>query len=383
MEQALAASSKRSRNKLEDDESARLDPKRFKEGTAGSATKPPYLIVHSVSCEGDSYHSHHRQHALYLDLPRLFTKDSKADGLRGTNRIEDLEQFLQDNPGYGFVVEKHYSCEAYYKDREKQFQEIGDSKLRSRISSEERAYLYTLSGNLPTAKPEDESITHFSPAMAEALNALDDLCQWDGIFDTDYLDDLKLKPPYLNIYHSRTALNDYQEVDVNPDYSLRIEGFRDYVLEAMSNDYAEADAYFKRNETTPRHLAKLFRKGDIVVTQRHGEETGLLCVSVSCPQPRVCVLECESWAFDGSFRKRAETLRVTWPAYSSVDAISIISLEAYPLRFGGTDLKHRLRKRGQKLWDCRFSKYVSYEDPSSISEIQTVSSLPKATQTLC
>jgi hypothetical protein len=212
--------------------------------------------------------------------------------------------------------------------------------------------------------------------MADALDALDDICQWDGLFDTDELYDLELPAPYTNIYQSRTALNDYQELEIDPTHWPRIDVFLDYVLSAMSDDYAEADACFERCETTSRHLAKLFRKGDILITKRHGEEIGLMCDSASSPTPQTCVLQCQSWTFDGSFRKKMETLQVTWPAGSAVDTVSILSLDIFPLRFGGEELRERLRDRGQKLWDCRFRKFVSYDSESS-SGIQVVSSHQK------
>jgi hypothetical protein len=379
MDQAPGASSKRPRDNVGDDEFGQPDPKRPAEATVVEPpTDPTYLIVHSVRCQDDSrgsYHSRHKEHEYYLDVPRLFARDSKANGLRGTsiNHIPDLESFLVENPDYDFVVEKNYNCEAYYKDYEKEFQDIGDSKLRSNIASESRPFLYSLPEDLPLATPEDESITHFSQGMADALDALDDICQWDGLFETDDPYDLKLPAPYTNIYQSRTALNDYQEREIDPIHWPQIDSFLDYVLGAMSDDYAEADACFERCETTSRHLAKLYRIGDILVTQKHGEEIGLLCDSALSPAPQTCVLQCQSWTFDGAFRKKTETLQVTWPADSAVDTISILSLQVYPLRFGGEELRKRLRGRGQKLWDCRFRKFVSYNDSESSSGIQAVS----------
>jgi hypothetical protein len=376
MNQAPGASSKRPRDNVGDDESGQPDPKRPAEAISVESPDPTYLIVHSVRCQDNSRgtcHSLHEEDAYYLDAPRLFAKDSKANGLRGTNHIRDLESFLVENPDYDFVVEKNYNCEAYYKDYEKEFQDIGDSRLRSKISSESRPLLYSLPEDLPLATPEDESITHFSQGMADALDVIDDICQWDGLFDTDDLYDLELPAPYTNIYQSRTALNDYQEQAIDPIHWPRVDSFLDYVLGAMADDYAEADSCFERCETTSRHLAKLFRKGDLLVTKRYGEEIGLLCDSVSSLATQTCVLQCQSWIFDGSFRKKMETLQVTWPADPSVDTVSILSLEVYPLRFGGEELRERLKERGQKLWDCRFRRYVSYNDSESSPGIQAVS----------
>ncbi|KAG9697758.1 P-loop containing nucleoside triphosphate hydrolase protein, partial [Aureobasidium melanogenum] len=372
MNQTPAASSKRPRNEVEDDEFAQLDPKRPKEGTPVElATKSPYLIVHRVRCAGGSYHSHHYEIADYLDVPRLFARDNKANGLRGTKPIEDLEQFLEEHSDYDFVVIRKYSCKAYYEAHEGEFQEIGDSRLRMQISSEQRAYLYTLRNDLPLAMPQDESITDFSQDMAEALNALDGLCQWNGTFDPDYSEDLELKSPYVIVYHSRMSLNEYRNKGIDPVYWSCIDGFRDYVLGSMSNDYAEADACLEKSEITSRHLAKLFREGDIVVTKRKGEEMGLLCKSVRCPNPQTCDLECQSWTFDGTFRKKLEHLRITWPAGQSLDTIHIVSLETFPLRFAGKELEDGLKERGQMLWDCRFRKYVSYEDSIPAANKQT------------
>ncbi|KAG9854832.1 P-loop containing nucleoside triphosphate hydrolase protein, partial [Aureobasidium melanogenum] len=369
MNQVPTAFSKRPRD---DDESVHVESKRHKEEpTVDHAPKSSYLVVHTVSCEGDTYHSHHEENAYYLDVPRLFAKDSKANAVRGTHEIEDLEQFLEENPGYDFVVIKAYSCGEYYKNHEAEFEEIGDWKLRTKIPSEQRAYLYTLPRDLPPAVQEDESISHFSQDMVEALKALDALCHWDGAFNFAASDHFDLRAPYTIIYHSRMSLNDYREKGVDIIYWPRIDAFRNYILGSMSMDYAEADAYFSKNKLTPRHLTKLFRKGDVLVTQRDGNQVGLLCKSVSYSEPRVCNLECESWTFDGVFRRKVEPMRVVWPSGSSLDAISIVALEAFPLRFGGDELKQRLKQRGQMLWSCRFRKYVTYEESSSAPDAQT------------
>lgn len=375
MDQAAVTSSKRQRNEVEDDESAHLDLKRR---NVELVTKSSYLTVHCIRCAGGSYHSHHYEDAYYLDVPRLFARDTKAMGLRGAKPIENLEQYLEDHTSHDFVVIKDYSCEAYYEDHEGEFQEIGNSELRTKISREQRAYLYTLLEDLPLATPKDEYITHFSQDMAKALNALDVLCQWDGAFDTHLPEDLELKAPYTIVYHSRTSLNDYRERGIDPIHWPRIDGFRDYVLESMSDDYAEADAHLEKREITVRHLAKLFRKGDVIVTKREGEEVGLLCKSVFCPTTRVCDLECESWTFDGAFRKKSERLKVTWPVGESPNPIPIVTLGAFPLRFGKQELKDSLKQRGQMLWNCRFRKYVSYEDTSSTPNTHTVSSTTEA-----
>ncbi|KAG9532239.1 MFS general substrate transporter, partial [Aureobasidium melanogenum] len=83
------------------------------------------------------------------------------------------------------------------------------------------------------------------------------------------------------------------------------------------------------------------------------------------------LLECESWIFDGVFRKKVEFLRVAWPSGLSLNAIPVVNLEVFPLRFGGEELKERLKQRGQTLWDCRFKKYVSYENPFPTPDMQT------------
>ncbi|TIA41931.1 hypothetical protein D6C78_01455 [Aureobasidium pullulans] len=323
--------------------------------------KAGYLIIHS---------------AYYLDTPRLFANDSKAEGLRGVTPVPDLERFLEDNIDYDFVVEKEYDCEAYCRDHETDFQSIGNSRLRSRISESERAYLFTLTEDLPLATPSSESITHFTPNMAEALNALDNLCQWDRIFDpSDDLEEVRLEAPYTNIYHSRKLLDDYKNKDVDPVYWSQIDAFQDYVLGAMSTDYVEADALFEKSEITLRHFAKLFRKGDIVVMYIDNERVGLLCESIDRMNTWTQRLTYQSWEFDGLFQKKFGTLQVAWPSHRSADdttSIPITSLSAFPVQFGDPELKQSLKTRGLMLWDCRFGKYVSYEAPTPTPELQKV-----------
>ncbi|THY10958.1 P-loop containing nucleoside triphosphate hydrolase protein [Aureobasidium pullulans] len=86
-------------------------------------------------------------------------------------------------------------------------------------------------------------------------------------------------------------------------------------------------------------------------------------------------LGCRLWAFDGLFRSKSEALIVEWPQEADapvLGSIPITQLSVHPLRYGEKGLRERLIKRGSMLWSCRFRKFVGYNAPKHVLDIQVV-----------
>lgn len=143
----------------------------------------------------------------------------------------------------------------------------------------------------------------------------------------------------------------------------------------MAVDYKEADDLFKRGEVSEKHLPKLFRLHDRVVTKIDGEEVAALCYSMQIGNSKRIRLGCRLWAFDGLFRSKSEALIVEWPQEADIPvlgSIPITQLSVYPLRYGQKGLCERLIKRGSMLWSCRFRKFVGYNAPKHVLDVQVV-----------
>ena len=105
----------------------------------------------------------------------------------------------------------------------------------------------------------------------------------------------------------------------------------------MAADYKEADDFFKRGEVSEKHLPKLFRLHDRVVTKIDGGEVAALCYSMQIGNSKRIRLGCRPWAFDGLFRSKSEALIVEWPQEADIPvlgSIPITQLSVYPLRYG-------------------------------------------------
>ncbi|THZ11913.1 P-loop containing nucleoside triphosphate hydrolase protein [Aureobasidium pullulans] len=86
-------------------------------------------------------------------------------------------------------------------------------------------------------------------------------------------------------------------------------------------------------------------------------------------------LGCRLWAFDGLFRSKSEALIVEWPQEADapvLGSIPITQLSVHPHRYGEKGLRERLMKRGSMLWSCRFRKFVGYNAPKHVLDVQVV-----------
>lgn len=332
------------------------------------------VILHSVVCTQLYHHVQHSPQTYYTDVPRLFAGDSKAVALRGQSKIVDPQSFLDDKKDFSFVVYREYDCIQYHQQCESVFETLATDQQRSRMPLKIQAHLSVLTQDGPAATPASEKIQEFRGRMLDAVRALDRICGWHLESDYEYEEDWTLLSPYNEIYHCREALQ-AQRALIDPLSWPHVEHLFAYVMATMAGEYEEADVLFGKAQVSERHLAKLFRPGDILIVQIDGEEVATPCVSVHVREPSTVQLECRLSTFDGTFGLRSDNFDVTWPGQARtpvIDPISITDLPIYPLRFGEKEVWARLLARGSMLWSCRSSKFVSYNIPKQASDVQTV-----------
>lgn len=327
-----------------------------------------YLVIHEVSCraEGDG-HERHESTTLFLDTPRLFASDSKASILRGLQQIDNLEVYLELNPGIGFVVTRYYGCGDYYASHGMLFERIGDARLLSEITLSSRPYLYRLAADGPLAVPRYETMGRFSSELVLAMSAADRISP--GMFNEPE----EISEPYINIYHSRGCF-EVTKMGLISSHILELENLLAYVFLARGHDFAEADDLFRQGRVSKSHFSKLFRPGELIVRIVDGEETVAKCETSTDGGSLNFHLSCWSWHFDGLFSKKHTITHVYWPDRKQ-DVLPVTALSAYPLRLGDPKLRGSLERRGEVLWSCRFRRFVGYAATTSALEETAVRSL--------
>ncbi|THX66544.1 P-loop containing nucleoside triphosphate hydrolase protein [Aureobasidium pullulans] len=337
---------------------------------------PSLIIIHMVECAQTEHHMNHSVVSYYTDVPRLFAGDSKAVALRGQNKIADPQILLDESRDVSFVIYRRYDCVKYHQQCEPLFETLATEKQRSKMPLDIQAHLSVLGVDGPAASSASEAIRNFQGRMLAAVRALDHVYNWDLASYYRSAEDWSLQAPYNDIYRSREALQNYKGMTDSMTWPF-VDYLISYIMSTMAVDYEEADELFTKNQVSEKHLAKLFRAGDIMVTREEGEEIAVTCHSVHGQESGMISLACRLWEFDASFHLRPETFRLIWPRRTDAaigDPMPITNLSTYPLKYGGQDLRERLLERGRMLWSCRFQKYVSYDAPKQGIDAQAIHS---------
>lgn len=338
------------------------------EDLASPIESPPYLVVHMVKCDAEGNHRDHDPEAMYLDIPRLLGGDSKASVLRGQIPIDEdeLHPDMLEERGVNFVVYKNYDCRAYHETVKDDFIPLPLPQIKREVLSGLKAHFFSLPEDGEEAVPNWEYIDKLSTSLKKSLEIV-------GKINRSRLQHLSFEAPYTGFYHARSLLEDHATgrsgvlSDLHQD---NMTSLLDYVLKTCADDYEAADALFAQGLVERRHFLKLFPPDEVVVDPQSTQPVAY--VTSSCVQNHDFELSitCWNWQYDGIFRRKGTTRKITWPSYD--DQIPISRLPLYPLRFDTSGLEQRLRKRGELFWDCRKRKFVSYESSSSPLELQTV-----------
>jgi hypothetical protein len=338
---------------------------------APPSSRPQYRVLHKVVCHGGVNHSNHKKDSHFLDVPKLFAGDSKANVLRGKKEI-DVEEYMDGHPEICFIIYRSYNCNAYHETMEDNFDRLPIPRIDPNIISQLKAYFFTLKTDGEEAIPVTEHIHIISPdltvAIAEAKTETGgSLANLDS--------EPNLIAPYLQFYHSREIL---AKLISDPNTALPANS-REYLsvlfnflTTSCGREWLAADTLFKNGMVDRSHFSKLFRLDDVVVTMVDAQPTAhLVELCASPPNSSSLELSVMSWTFDEVFRKQMSVLTVGWPL--GVDRVPITALETYPLRYDTSRLAERLRKRGEQFWKCRKRAFVGYDSPNPRFEVQTVS----------
>lgn len=337
-------------------------------------------IIHRVTCghhraEGEDHQAHPSQ-ADYLDIPRLFAKDFRGTALRGQKPLLNPQEYWDDHPEICVAITREYNCSQYHRTVRTHFQAIANdiaNDIDRHVFNQLKPWLFRLPDNGPPAVSVSESIM-ISPALTNSLITLaarNRLGEWNS--------EHNLKAPYDYFYHFRHDLRELSKNQLLTAEQQELDVLLDYIDQTQGGQFDDVDGMFEDGRVSRNTFSKLFRPNDVVVTLQEGQMRAYVAEKVSMGDGRSMDrqsinLDCWTWDFDGSFRKKQAQLTVTWPASIS-PRVPITQLAAWPLRLDKSDLRAKLQKRGEYVWKCRKRRMMSYTPPTpTIFELQVVSS---------
>jgi hypothetical protein len=368
---------KHGRDEFPENEERSNDPKRPRRHlpyTSLERMVPPYyhLVVHRVSCkraivEGED-HGDHAPSASYLDVPRLFANDTRGSTLRGLQRLSDMEEFLERNPGVCLVVYKHYSCTAYHREAKASFETMA-AGIDRRVFNRLRPWLFSLKQDGRFARAKSENIVVTSETLKTALDAV---VASDSQRLVDWNVGSNLSTPYDYFYHFRHKLRQQSAAVLSRHEQELVHLLLNYIDESYGPAFHQVDTLFATGYVHKDYFTKLIGPNELIVTQQEGFHRAYIAERFLGFKDYALRLDCWSWEFDGSFRKSHVEISIPWPD-PDASTVPISSLTAWPLRLDSSNLRQRLERRGREFWSCRHRRFVSYIAPSeTVFELQTV-----------
>jgi hypothetical protein len=335
------------------DSSASIDAQSMTSDTENpSNSEAKFVTVHLVYCL-DSMKDY------YLDPPRMFKGDSKYDHFRGLKGIENITKYLERHQDLAFAVIDTYDCRCHRGSRVPAVA-YKDGKLLQDAPVPERSRQYIALG-YPT-KQAIQSLLDDHPARLPGFSTK---------MPTSHFS------PFLFFFnHNKILLELADSSDLTQADRENINLLCKWFEDNCRDDWDEANELFSRGKVNAEHHPKLFRPDELLVESNKEDSMAQVFKSNAYPWDDFYDdwVTITSWEFNGKFQKGHRQLVVenatkTYDSLSEKDGeVDITSLAIYPMRFAEKKLYKKLVARGQKFWDCRKKKLVSYMDPSESKE---------------
>jgi hypothetical protein len=313
----------------------------------GPVTPPTRVHIptlHRIVC-GRSDSDYHPTD-LFADVPQRLSNISRHRGhFSGAKPVYDVEEFLSQCGGLGFLVFKNYQCATKHSIASRNNQDTSASDTISIVSNELQELISRIA-ECPLVRFDRHASTEYLSSPAQTV-----------------ISEFEIPSPYNFFFHHRAQLLD-EEYSRTPkdDPSTRhsaITALLQYLEEDQGDVFREADELFKRGQTTVQHLQRLFRPNELVIARFDNVYSAYVLRDwPSINQDSSWRLPCWSWGYDGSSFHRKDTDLTLH--YQLGEVTRIANLGVFPLKFGSEDLKNRLIERGKHFWDLRHKHYVSY-----------------------
>jgi hypothetical protein len=289
----------------------------------------------------------------------------------------DLENYFDDHAELSFAVCKTYSCTAYHEKIKEQFERLPMPNMNDEIAMLAKPYFYILRKDAGPAEPSAERLMileGLTDSLHMLLKSSIEDAQRHGedkqVLPTSWQVPNNLVYPYMQLYRERGLLLERAVIYLETTEQLHLHNLSRYLEDRLGEDYADAETLFSSGMVSRSHWAKLFRPGELLVSNKTNQPMAYM--STSCPfgDHNVLHLECWFWEFDGKFFQENVVLPVEWP--SENETIAITDLHTYPLQYAHAGLEDELRNRGKVFWACRSRRFVNYDAPLQGMEVQIV-----------
>lgn len=300
--------------------------------------------------------AYRKSHAFFRDVPRKFKGDTDGDSLRGRDETENMLKYMELHESTAFSVIYQYSAKDY-------------TGRRAGV----------VSGRMIQDGPPAESDSQYIQLAMQTKDAIKAIItahpeEFKGFtVENDF--PLPIVQPYWIFYlHNQAFLrlrscSGLREKDQN-----RIKLLCDWFEENWRLDWDEANALLSKGKINKKHYCKLFRPGDIWVGK--GNDGSIKATKLE-PYPWLDVQEKTAdaigWYFNGSFvkeRLRYWTSDEEYIIPKGKEEVDISSLSIFPIRFAESGTYEKLVSRGEKFWQCRKKKLISFQeagDPTDVS----------------
>ncbi|KAK0624599.1 hypothetical protein B0T17DRAFT_530561 [Bombardia bombarda] len=337
--------------------SAKLaEAERLKKQSLHHKGPPVHVVINRVSCQDTG------EDGLYLDAPWMVESGPYNAHLRVSQRIRNLEVYLERNKDVSFIVYRDYECCGNAIVPPPPFQQgRGDTDAAAQIS------LFL----------KKESITIHADELRSALGevARSVLASIPNPLSRD--EEGAISHPYLWWFHKQDEIRAVEDSLHNTKPGEHLGVLREYVYDRMKQDWQTVEALTARGKINARFIEYLFFPREILVSGINGKSRSDIQAFIATEWLKThfnelghfsAEVDVEAWGFDGNFEMFESHLPIQkLPSY--IKEFDISHLEVYPMKFAPKEEVHNLRSRGKMFWKCRRQRYVCYSSNSKFEEV--------------
>lgn len=321
---------------------------------AKTETKPRIQVLHEIACSrGD--HDHYGTR--YFDEPKeMMTLDQRLDThtwtLRGEKEVYELDSYLTANPEISFVVFKEHVCRESASHQSVEFTPNISPIIcacQNCVRSEKRHDLFRVS-------PRQERLRIVSPHLKKIIRQFQ-TCRPDGTM-IEPVGDYEMEAPYPFLYHHQGELANSLKENGNEKEREHAQLLIDFLRESYAKEYAEADDLFKRGMVSKKHISKLFKPNQVLISADRGQVLAHVLNWWPHLKDRQIHLMVWSWEFNG-FKLQRAPKRIAIP-FDIDDDIAVTKLSHYPMKYASPELLKELVDRGKRFWTMRTRYFASY-----------------------
>jgi hypothetical protein len=314
-----------------------------------------WLVLHKINGEETAY----------LADPSWAPKQGQAPYFRGNSPLANEKEYLKHRPDAAFVVYRHYDPAFQAKDIRKAREE---------------------GVAMPYPKPAREAVQPLSEQMIAALDAFVDSHptfreKFPGWRSSD-----PINSPFLFWYCYRASSDLQAMAEPHRKQMLLL---TEWIDNNYSEMHAEVEDIFSKGCVSESTMPFFIRPGEVLVSKTERGVHGHIAESwpaqgstnYTAPShpngPRKVTerwsVSAWSYRYDGGFYKNSTTLHITLEFDEDNPDVSITKLNILPIRFGNSEFRTKLDRRGRTMWACRRRNLIAYKDTSE-NDFASVSS---------